>query len=232
MIFSKINEQLGELMMRGFVKTAMAFGLVALLAGPALAQGGRGGGGFGGGPANLLGNPAVQKELKLDEAQIEKATKLATETREKMTSLGEQLQDIPQNERMAKRQELAKPINESAMKTAAAFLKPEQIKRFHEIELQQRGIQALSDPIVTKKLSITTEQETKVKSLATDMQSEVAEIMQSAGDDRAAAMLKVTTLRKETLTKVMALMTDDQKKTWKEMTGEPFTVPPMQRRPQ
>ena len=52
------------------------------------------------------------------------------------------------------------------------------------------------------------------------------EIQQSAGDDRQAAMQKIQALRKETNTKVMALMTDDQKKTWKEMTGEPFEIVP------
>jgi hypothetical protein len=216
--------------MRGCLKVALAFGLVAVLAGPALAQGGRGGRGGFGGPANLLGNEAVQKELKLDEAQKSKATELATETREKMMSLNEQLSDLQGPERMAKQQELSKPINEAAMKTAAAFLKPEQLKRLHEIELQQRGIQAFADPAIAKKLSVTTEQETKVKSLMADMQSEMREIQQSAGDDRQAAMQKQQALRKETLGKVMALMTDDQKKTWKEMTGEPFEVP-QQRRP-
>ena len=50
------------------------------------------------------------------------------------------------------------------------------------------------------------------------------EIQQSAADDRQAAMQKIQALRKETNTKVMALMTEDQKKTWKEMTGEPFEV--------
>jgi hypothetical protein len=216
--------------MRGCLKTAMAFGLVALLAGPVMAQGGRGGfGGMGmGGPVALLGNPAVQKELKMDEAQVEKATKLAAEVREKMTSVREQLQDLQGPERMTKQQELAKPINETAMKTAHEFLKPEQVKRLHQIELQQRGIQAMADPVVAKKLSITSEQETKVKSLMTDMQSEMRELQQSAGDDRQAAMQKMMALRKETFGKVVALLTDDQKKTWKEMTGEPFEVP-MQR---
>jgi hypothetical protein len=218
--------------MRGCLKAAMAFGLVAILAGPALAQGGRGGMGGGmGGPANLLGNPAVQKELKLDEEQVTKATKVATEAREKMMGMREQLQDLEPQERMAKSQELIKPINEAALKSAKEFLKPEQLTRFHQIELQQRGLQAFADPAIAKKLSITSEQETKFKSVMTDMQSEQREIQQSAGDDRQAAMQKMTALRKETLTKVMAMMTDDQKKTWKEMTGEPFTMPAPQRRP-
>ena len=65
----------------------------------------------------------------------------------------------------------------------------------------------------------------------TDMMSEMREIQAASADDRQAGMQKQQALRKETLTKVMALMTDDQKKTWKEMTGEPFTMPPQQRRP-
>jgi hypothetical protein len=50
------------------------------------------------------------------------------------------------------------------------------------------------------------------------------EAFQNAGDDRQAAMAKNVEIRKETNTKGMALLTDDQKKAWKELTGEPFEV--------
>jgi hypothetical protein len=211
--------------MRGCFRAAMAFGMVAVLAGQAMAQGG---GGFGmmggGGPIGLLGNASVQKELKLDDAQKEKAQALATSTREKMMGLRDQLTDLQGQERMTKQQELAKPINEGAMKEAHAFLKAEQVKRLHEISLQQRGANALSDPEVAKKLKVTDEQAAKVKTILADSQSEMRELFQSAGDDRQAAMTKVQALRKETNTKVLALLTDSQKKTWKEMTGEPFEL--------
>jgi hypothetical protein len=211
--------------MRGCFKALVAFGLVAALSGPVMAQGRGGFGGMGGGgPVALLGNPGVQKELKLDSAQVEKATTLATETREKMMGLRDQLTGLEGQELMTKRQELAKPINEAAMKTVAGFLKPEQVKRLSQIELQQRGANALSDPAIAKKLGVTDEQASKVKTILADSQSEMRELFQSAGDDRQAAMAKVQTLRKETNSKVMALMTEDQKKTWKEMTGEPFEV--------
>jgi hypothetical protein len=210
--------------MRGCFKAALAFGMVAVLAGPAMAQGRGGFGGGMGGPINLLGNPSVQKELKLDDSQKEKATALSTETRDKMMGLRDKLEGLEGQERMTKQQELAKPINEEAMKTAHAFLKPEQAKRLHEIELQQRGANALSDPVIAKKLGVTEEQAGKVKTILADSQAEMREIFSSAGDDRQAAMQKVTALRKETNTKAMALLTDDQKKTWKELTGEPFEV--------
>jgi hypothetical protein len=217
--------------MRGCFKAFVAFGLVAALSGPAMAQGRGGFGMGGGGPVGLLANPGVQKELKLDASQTEKATALATETREKMMGLRDQLQGLQGQEAQAKRQELMKPINEGAMKSAHAFLKPEQIKRLHEISLQQQGANALTDSAVAKKLGITDEQAAKVKTILADSQSEMRDLFQSAGDDRQAAMAKVQTLRKETNAKVMALMTADQKKTWKEMTGEPFEVT-FQPRPQ
>lgn len=210
--------------MRGCLKAAMAFGLVVALAGPAMAQGRGGFGGGMGGPVALLGNPGVQKELKLDEGQVEKATALAAEVRTKMTAMRDDLQGLEGQELMTKRAELVKPINEDGMKKAKDFLKEGQLARLDQIELQQRGANALNDPVIAKKLVITEEQTIKVKSIMADMQSEAGEIRQSAGDDRQAAMQKIQALRKETNTKVMSLMTDDQKKTWKEMTGEPFEV--------
>jgi Spy/CpxP family protein refolding chaperone len=211
--------------MRGCFKAALAFGMVAVLAGPAMAQGGRGmGGGMGGGPVALLTNPGVQKELKLTPEQIEKLTAVGAEIREKMSDVQSQLEGLDRQEQMAKRQELMKPINEEAMKSAKKILKDEQYTRLTQIEIQQRGAMAFTDKEIAKKLSVTEEQTTKIKTLMADMQAEQREIMQSAGDDRQGAMRKSQELRAETSKKVMALMSDDQKKTWKELTGEPYTV--------
>src|SRR5258708_4553529 len=105
--------------MRGCFKAALAFGVVAILSSQAMAQGRGGFGmGMGQGPVNLLTNASVQKELKLDTAQVEKATELATKTREKMVAVREKVTDLQGQERMTKTMELMKPINEEAMKTA------------------------------------------------------------------------------------------------------------------
>ena len=60
--------------MRSLFRTLVGLGLVAMLAGPAAAQQGRGfGRGGGGNLATLAANTGVQKELKLDDQQVEKA---------------------------------------------------------------------------------------------------------------------------------------------------------------
>src|SRR6516164_5700356 len=124
--------------MRALLRGAVGFGLVALLAGPALAQGqGRGFGMMGGGGvAMLIGNESVQKELKLDDTQVTKAKEVADKNREKMTAAREETKDLDQEERRAKMMELNKEINESTLKAVGEFFKPEQVARLKQISYQ------------------------------------------------------------------------------------------------
>jgi hypothetical protein len=148
--------------MRTMFRTLLGLGLVALLASPAAAQGrGRGFGNLG----ILLGNASVQKELRLDDQQVEKAKELAEKTGEKMQEIRESLQGLEGEERMTKMQQLNRELNESTLKSAAAFLKPEQIARLKQISFQQRGAQAFSDPEVSKKLNLTDTQKSDIQTI-------------------------------------------------------------------
>jgi hypothetical protein len=199
--------------------------LVALLAGPAFAQG-RGGFGRGGGAslAFLLGNASVQKELKLDDEQTGKAKevseKIGAEAREKSQGL----QDLSPEEQREKRLAITKEFNEATIKAAGAFLKPEQITRLKQISFQARGAQAFSDSEVVSKLNLTDSQKTEIQAINQESMSQSREIFQSAQDDREGAMKKLAELRKETLEKVAAKLNDEQQKSWKELIGAPFEV--------
>jgi hypothetical protein len=52
------------------------------------------------------------------------------------------------------------------------------------------------------------------------------EIFQNSQGDREAAMKKMTELRKETMEKGLAVLSDEQKKAWNEAIGAPFTLVP------
>ena len=199
-------------------------GLVALVASPAFAQGGRGGFGGGGGYAMLIGNEGVQKELKLDDTQVEKAKEFAEKAREKQTEIREKLQGLEGEERRTKMQEFQKEMNESAMKAFGEFLKPEQLTRLKQISYHQRGASAFADPEVAKKLSLTDAQKSEIQSIVQESQSQMAELRQQFQDDREGAMKKIAEIRKETLEKAAAKLNDEQQKTWKELVGAPFTV--------
>ncbi|MFI5458412.1 MAG: hypothetical protein ACHRXM_23525 [Isosphaerales bacterium] len=212
--------------MRTILRGMVGVGLVALLAGPALAQGqGRGFGMFGGGGIGMLiGNESVQKELKLDDKQVEKAKEVAGKNGEKMRAAREEFQNLDQEERRTKMQTLGKEMNESTLKAVGEFLKPEQITRLHQISYQTRGAMAFSDPEVAKKLSLTDGQKSEIKTIVDDSTAAIREIFTSNQDDREGNMKKVAELRKETLTKVTGKLNDEQQKTWKELIGSPFEI--------
>ena len=127
----------------------LALAVIVAAAPPAMAQrgGGRGpgfGGGRGGNSLGLLTQKSVQDELKLSDEQIKKATEQVEKQRESFAGL----RDLSQEERQAKMQESAK-ANQALL---AEILKEDQLNRFKEISLQQRGGQALADPEVAQAL--------------------------------------------------------------------------------
>jgi hypothetical protein len=210
--------------MRTMSKTIVALGVLAFLAVPAMAQQGRGGGRGFGSPAFLLGNASVQEELKLDAGQIEKAKAVADKAREKMTAARESLQSLQGEEQAKKRRELTAEINSETHKAVKEFMKPEQVKRLYQITHQVQGAQAFTDEHVQKHLKLTDAQKSDIEGIVQASGQEMRKIFQDNQDDRQAAMAKMAELRKETLAKVEAKLTDEQKASYKEMLGAPFEV--------
>jgi len=234
-------------------RTVLTVGLVAALAGSAAAQrqpGGQGRGGFGGGFGGygfLIRNEAVQKELTMDKDQADKAAEAVKKVTDKHADEFAKLRDLPREEQGTKRAELTKTVNEETLKAVGEVLKPEQMTRLKQIELQRAGFMAYTRPEVQTALKLTDEQKEKVKTIADEGNKQVRELfgMGQGGGGGARPPRgqggaggagrgqgrggpnneKVTAVRKETTEKIVAVLTDDQKTTWKELTGKPFEVP-------
>src|SRR5262249_8416695 len=188
-------------------------------AAPALAQPGAG---FG--PGMLLTNKGVQKELKLTDDQVTKLDAAMKKIREKQRDIFTKLQDVPQEERRAKAQEMFKQLAEETQKATAGILKPDQEKRLKQIQLQMQGARAYADPEVQKALKLTDAQKDKIKKINEEAAKERTSSRENAGGDFQEAMKKLADLRKATSEKAAGVLTDEQKKAWKELTGEPFEV--------
>jgi Spy/CpxP family protein refolding chaperone len=212
----------------------LTLGLMVALAAPALAQqrqrGQRGqfGGRGQGGVAMLIDNESVQKELNLDKDQVDKAKEAVQKVRDNHKDEFAKLQDLGQDERRQKGQELSRTVSEESLKALADVLKPEQLKRLKQIELQQAGDRAFTRPDVQKALSLTDDQKEQIKTITDDAAKQRREIFQAGNAPGSRDQL--TSLRKETSDKIQAVLTDDQKKTWKDLTGEPFQLTRGQRR--
>jgi Spy/CpxP family protein refolding chaperone len=215
--------------MRLFGKTVLAVGLVVLTAAPAWAQQGKGRGGFGlrggaGGGAMLLNNKGVQKELKVTDEQASKLDTLATELRDKGREDFQKLRDLSPDERREKMREITQTQHAALMKGLTEILKPDQIARFEQIQVQAAGPAAFEMPRVREKLKLTDDQKSKIREIEQDSAGAMREAFQGFQDDREGTMKKIAELRKQTSDKIHAVLTDEQKSTWKELTGAPFEV--------
>jgi vacuolar-type H+-ATPase subunit H len=196
--------------MRRYCKVIAAVAVAMLLGAPALAQFRGGGGG------SLAGNASVQKELKLSDEQIEK---VKTAVKDVLATLKD---SRPGKDATAEqRAEFAKKSSDATNKALAGILKPEQIKRLRQIELQQSGP---TDADCQKELGLSDEQKTKIKEAGDKSREEMRDIFKNAQGNFQEAQEKMAKLRKQTTEKQLAVLSDEQKKKWKEMTGDPFEV--------
>jgi ribosome recycling factor len=205
--------------MRGLCKVGLALGLAVLLCGPAAAQPP----GAVRLPGFLLLDPTVQEELKLDKEQIQKV---------RMSNgafIGERRGDLVRlqapNLTGEERRRLARTVLEDNMKAVTEGLKPGQAKRFKQIWLQQEGLTAFDDPEVQKALKLTDKQRDEITALGAELAKQAEDIYRSARANRQEAFQKIASLRKEKLDSALKVLTGEQRKAWKEMTGEHFELP-------
>ena len=195
-------------MMSFFGKLGLTLGALALLASPALAQGR---GGFGGGAAGFLMAPNVQKDLKLTDAQVTKVQETLREIRERHQADYSALRDASPDVRWAKMATLNETVSDEVKK--ALSFSAEQSKRFDQISLQAHGLQAFANPTVDEKLKLTDDQKSKIHEIVEATRNSFAGAVNkdASEQERTEARNKRAATQKENMTKVQALLTDDQK---------------------
>jgi len=207
--------------MNFFGKLVLTLGALALLASPAWAQGR---GGPGGGAAGFLMAPNVQKDLKLTDAQVKRVQDTLREIRERHQADYAALRDASPDVRSTKMAALNETVSDEVKK--ALSFSAEQSTRFDQISLQAHGVQAFANPTVGEKLNLTSDQKSKIHEIveATRSSSAGAFNKDASEQERTDARNKRAATHKENMTKVQALLTDGQKKAWKELTGEPIEI--------
>jgi hypothetical protein len=230
-------------MKRRIPTTVLTLGVAALFAMPAFAQQSKHqGGGFVhgsgiplGGGAELIAIEGVQKELKLTDEQASKAEAVALDVRKKHQGDFLKLKEFNARERLEKVAEIVRTITTETNKGLAAILKPEQMRRFRQIQLQQLGLMAFTEPDVRSKLKLTDDQVGRIRRINADSQSQRRELVQGGGGTREEMRMKGATLDKESMDEALAVLSAKQKRAWKDMTGKPFEVQfrgfPVVRRP-
>jgi hypothetical protein len=160
----------------------------------------------------LLRQKSVQKELGLGADVIGKITTFTNaqgEAARKALELGE-----------AQRKEAFEKLAKQNDKFLTDTLNEKQSKRLDQITMQFTALTQLTKPEMAKELKLSDEQVKKFQDMETEARKALVQILEAK--ERAGKGEKVTKLRDETRTKIMAVLTDEQKAKVREMVGPPF----------
>jgi Spy/CpxP family protein refolding chaperone len=209
----------------------LAAGLLAVA--PAAAQPGGGRGGFGGGGLTFMlrQNKQLQDELKMDKDQVEKLTAALDKVNEEMRDERGKLRDFntPQDERT----KILEKISAANNKAVASVLKEDQIKRLHQVENQQAGVDMYTKEDVQKALKLNDDQKDKIKDIVTEYRKDLRDLNPGGGRGGPGGgrggfdpetMQKREALQKDTINSIKKQLTDEQKTALKDLTGEPFQL--------
>jgi Spy/CpxP family protein refolding chaperone len=207
-------------------KMILALGVAALMCAPALAQQGRGRGGFGGGGIGTLAqNKSVQEELKLDKDAVTKVEDALKKVNEDLKDDVAKLRD--RNTSREDRQAINKKVNEAQEKALKGVLSDKQLARLEQIRRQQQGLRVFQDEEVAKTLKLTDDQKTKIKEIGDTLQKDITDLNPGGGGGRRGNpenLQKIQTMRKDAMSNATKTLDDAQKKSLKELLGEPFEV--------
>jgi len=233
--------------MKKLLRVSMMAVLVAGLTGlVALAQQPRpGGGGFTGqgGPTSLIRSKTVMADVKITDDQAKKLSEWAKDyqakNQETMKAKFGEFKDLPREEMAKKFAEFQGEQSKEAYKQIGTVLEAGQVKRLQQIEVQVAGTRAFGMKSVQDALKITDDQKTKLAEIGEASRKESTELRDEYGikgfggakidaDKMKEYTKKNDGITAATMMKIKSVLSDDQKKSWSDLTGDKIDVAKIQ----
>ena len=172
-----------------------------------------------------FGDPAVRQSLKLSDEQFNRLNKSYGENyiryKQGLSGLGNTLSE---QQRIQKMNELSGQFNQGFNRsTEEIFTTPEQRQRYNQIYLQYQGYGAFSDPMLRQKLNLTDEQLQKINQYNQEWNTQMGTLYRDYQTDRQGASKRFEDMRRQMGTRIGEVLNEQQERTWREITGEPFS---------
>jgi len=182
--------------------------------------------GFGQINSPFYQTPGINRELNITDEQMRRLNEAYTPIRTRYTSEFDKLQQMNEEQRRARLQELRRSWTTDVDKSLGGVLDQKQMARYRQLEMQHRGIDVFSDPDVQRKLNLTDEQQRKFKELGDRFAKQRREIDKLAQTNREEATKRYQTYDKDLRGSVENILTEPQRKMWQDMSGQPYEFQP------
>ena len=164
------------------------------------------------GVSGLLKQAAVRKDLKLSDEQIRALAALTDKRRDGAFGHRGPGDDLHRED-----------DGDANERACFEVLRPEQAKRLRQIVWQQRGAHVFGDPDVADALQLTADQRERIHKIEEDSLRALWAPPARSPDHRTPDVWKKPDdFWKKVNDRLLAVLTEDQKAKWQDMTGEPF----------
>lgn len=172
-------------------------------------------------------NPDVRNQLRLSDDQVERLRDIYTRSWDQYQQGLSGLQnDLTDEQRLLRQRELGQNFQNGFTGSVDQFMSdPVQRQRFGQLMLQYQGFNAFTDPSVQQRLNLTDRQREQLARL----QEEWNEQMQGLSADyprERNARERFLELRQQAGERIGNVLTEEQRRIWMEMLGQPFDFPP------
>jgi hypothetical protein len=179
-----------------------------------------------GGPF-LVFRDKVQDDLKLSDDQKQKLMASFPEHVQATMQFFDKAKDMQPADREKAMQEHRRKSEEKLATLLSDLFDARQRRRLFQLQLQQAGAFALlGQNELFLPMKITDEQRGKFMAVVREMEMKIQALIGQAGNDASpeAIMPKVLKIRKDYESKISAMLTDEQRRQWKELLGKPFEL--------
>lgn len=167
---------------------------------------------------SLLQSKQIPEELKMSPDQIRSGVRLARTIGTKYDVMFASINTLDDDERIRQQQELVKPIQVEWEQSLNEILRPDQVRRFRQIELQLRGYFAFEERIVREAVGFSDDQERQIDMVIKEYDRQKRERPTDARPE------SPDPLRETTLKRLGEIMTKSQRSRWSELVGSPFEL--------
>ncbi|HVX86429.1 MAG TPA: serine/threonine-protein kinase [Phycisphaerae bacterium] len=161
---------------------------------------------------SLLSDHAIWRELALTDSQTQRCVALQAE----ITGQVSDIRRLTPRERRDRYDMLA----ETADATLADILNPAQYTRLHQLARQLRGPYAFTDPEIVTRLALTPEQKVEIRDIIEAMHD--SRMANPPPTDRPEPPAAREAAYARAVTKILDLLSTDQRAAWTALTGEPY----------
>jgi hypothetical protein len=162
-------------------------------------------------------NSNVSQQLNLNQQQAQQLRTTYQDLQRRYQDALSRLASAPAADHAQLATQLQRGLDADIARAVGTVFNQQQLVRYHQLLLQQRGIAALNQPLLQQTLNLNTQQQANLQSLSQNFDQQLGNIMTTATMDKGAALQQYQTLRSQVDQQLMNILTPSQQQSYAQL---------------